>query len=64
MYKTAHGWEATEGNGGPGMYERVEKFVTNLTHTPEYLLDLRAQVPASCIDENEYNEEQKKLAKP
>ena len=24
MRKTVHGWEAAEGNGGPGMYERVE----------------------------------------
>src|SRR5437667_4177101 len=30
LRKTSRGWEASEGNGGPGMYERVAKFVTDL----------------------------------
>jgi hypothetical protein len=60
MRKTPQGWEASEGNGGPGMYERVEKFVTDLEKTPEYLLDRRDTAPNTCISEEEYNKEYRK----
>jgi hypothetical protein len=56
MRKTLHGWEASEGNGGPGMYERVEKFVTSLEQTPKYSLDLTIEAPARCIEESDYEE--------
>jgi hypothetical protein len=63
MRKTSHGWEASEGNGGPGMYQRVEKFVTALEKTPEYLLDRRGQAQSTCISENEYDKEYRKSHK-
>jgi hypothetical protein len=63
MRKTSHGWEASEGNGGPGMYQRVEKFVTDLEKTPEYLLDRRADTPSTCIAEEEYDQEYRKSHK-
>jgi len=63
MRKTSRGWEASEGNGGPGMYERVEKFVTNLVQTPEYSLDLRIEAPNSCVEEIDYERQPEKAPK-
>jgi hypothetical protein len=63
MRKTSDGWEASEGNGGPGMYARVEKFVTDLEKTPEYLLDRRAEAQSACISEDEYDKEYRKSHK-
>ena len=60
MRRTSHGWRAAEGNGGPGMYTRVEKFVSDLTRTPEYSLEMQMQALKTCISQDEYDKEQKK----
>jgi len=51
MYRTSKGWRATEGNGGPGMHERVELFVADLNKTPEYTLDMTLPEPKGCVSE-------------
>ncbi len=60
MMRKRHGvWEASNGNGGPGTYERVEQFVKGLLQRHPARVSFNAPVPKSCIGEREWELEVK-----
>jgi hypothetical protein len=63
MRRISGKWKASEGNGGPGMYERVERFVTNLTEQPRYSLDMGTQASGNCISQYDYDRQREKSGK-
>ena len=54
MHKTKQGWEASDGNGGPGMYRRVEDFVDELMKKPIYQVDLHEESKETCMSQQEW----------
>jgi hypothetical protein len=60
MKKSDERWEASNGNGGPGTYEKVEQFVHELSKERAQLVNFRQPyLPESCISQAEWEEEQK-----